>query len=49
MVAGFPVQVPGYVRLGLVGVQVVKIVKTKRAQGQSRCLNGVFGSTTGRW
>jgi hypothetical protein len=43
MIAGFPVQVPGYVRPGLVGVQVVKIVTAKRAQGQSCCLDRAFG------
>ena len=42
-VPGLPVQVPGHVRAGLIGVKVVKVAGTERAQGQPGRLDGRAG------
>jgi hypothetical protein len=42
VVTSIPVEIPGYVQAGLVGIQIVEVGWRERAQGQPGCLNGVF-------
>jgi hypothetical protein len=44
VVTGIPVEIPGHIWAGLVGVKITEIVGSERAQSQPGCLNGVFAA-----
>jgi hypothetical protein len=42
VVTGIPVEIPGYIWAGLVGIEVVEVAGSERAQSQPGCLKRVF-------